>query len=150
MQLRYRFVSLLTLVAVAIFGATGASAQGVHLHAVLVGGNETPSAGHPTAYGTAAVTFRGTNLTQVCVTFVVSGMPVPTAAHIHRGFGPQAGPIVVVLATPAAGNPGFSSRCVVITALLSSQIRARPAGYYINVHAAAPYAGGAIRGQLFQ
>jgi hypothetical protein len=142
-------LSLLTFLAVIAFGSTGVSAQGVHLHAVLVGGNETPNAGHPSAYGTAAVTFRGANLTQVCVSLVVSGMPSPTAAHIHRGFGPQAGPVVVTLLHPATGNPGFSGRCVVITAALSAQIRSNPARYYINIHAATPYVTGAIRGQLF-
>ena len=148
MQIRYRLLSLLAFAALAVFNVGSASAQGWHLSAVLVGGHETPAAGHPTAYGTAAVTFRGVNYTQVCVTFVVTGLPVPTAAHIHRGFGPQAGPIVVVLATPVAGDPGFSSRCVVITAALSTEIRANPTKFYINVHTGA-HPGGAIRGQLF-
>jgi hypothetical protein len=150
MQLRSRFLALWAFIGVlSVFGVSGASAQGWHLHAVLVGGNETPAAGHPTAYGTAAVTFRGTSFTQVCVAFVVTGLTVPTSAHIHRGFGPQAGPIVVVLPTPAAGNPGFSSGCVTITAQLSLEIRANPAKFYINVHTAAPYTGGALRGQLY-
>jgi hypothetical protein len=76
-------------------------------------------------------------------------MPTPTAAHIHRGFGPQAGPIVVTLVRPTTGDPGFSGRCIGISAALSAEIRGNPAKFYINVHAAAPYAGGAIRGPLF-
>jgi hypothetical protein len=150
MQIRYRLLSLLAFAAF-LLGANVANAQGVHLHAVLVGGNETPAAGHPTAYGTAALTFRGTSSApQICVTMVVSGLPAnPTAAHIHRGFGPQAGPVVVTLAHPATGNPGFASRCIVITPALSLEIRGNPAKFYINVHLPAPFAGGAIRGQLF-
>ena len=142
-------LSLVAFVAFIAFGGTGASAQGVHLHAVLVGGNETPSAGHPTAYGTTAVTFRGANLTQIRVTLVVSGMPTPTAAHIHRGFGPDAGPVVVTLLKPPTGDPGVAGRCTGISAGLSAEIRGNPAKFYINVHAAAPYVGGAIRGPLF-
>lgn len=148
MTIRHRLLSLLAFFALSLFGAAGASAQGVHLHAVLVGGNETPAAGNPTAYGTAAVTFTGVNLTRVCVSFVVIGLPPPTAAHIHFGFGPQAGPVVVVLPTPVAGNPGFSSGCIPISPGLSTTIRGNPARFYINVHTG-PHPGGAIRGQLF-
>ena len=64
MQIKYRLLSLLAFAALAVCGVGGASAQGWHLSAVLVGGHETPAAGHPTAYGTAAVTFRGVNYTQ--------------------------------------------------------------------------------------
>lgn len=150
MQLK-KLLSALSFAVLSVLGAGAASAQGVHFHAVLVGGNETPSAGHPSAYGTAAVTFRGVNLTQVCVAMVVTGLPAaPTAAHIHQGFGPQAGPVVVPLVHPTTANPGFSARCYTITAALSAQIRANPSRFYINVHGPDPFAGGAIRGQLFQ
>jgi len=147
--MRFRFALGLAALMLSLFGTSAATAQGTHLHAVLVGGNETPSAGHPTAFGTAAVSFRGTNQTQVCVVIVVHGLPAPTAAHIHPGFGPEAKPFVVLLNTPAAGNPGFSSGCYPISAALSQQIRARPSAYYINIHTD-PHPGGAIRGQLFQ
>ena len=47
MQIKYRLLSLLAFAALAVCGVGGASAQGWHLSAVLVGGHETPAAGHP-------------------------------------------------------------------------------------------------------
>lgn len=150
MRIKSNLFGLLAIITLSMLGGiSGASAQGAHLHAVLVGGNETPNAGHPSAYGTAALNFRGTNLTQVCFAITFTGLTTPTGAHIHDGFGPQAGPIVVALATPTTGNPGFSAGCRTITAALSAQMRVFPQRFYINIHTAAPYATGAIRGQLF-
>jgi hypothetical protein len=147
--MRFRLLSLMTFAVLSVFGVTSASAQAnLELHATLLGGNETPNAGHPTGYGAASVVFRGANLTQVCVTIVVIGIPAPNAAHIHKGFGPTAGPPVVTLTTPA-GSPAFSGSCVAISAADSAAIRKQPEGFYINVHTAAPYTTGALRGQLF-
>jgi hypothetical protein len=132
MDIKRILCCLFAIAGFSVLAVPGASAQGIHLHAVLVGGNETPNPGHPTAYGTAAVTFKGGPLS-VCVTFVVAGLPAPTMAHIHRGFGVDAGPVVVTLNTPTAGNPGFSAGCYPITTTLYNEIR-----------------GNAVRGQLFQ
>lgn len=126
---------------------SGASAQGTHMFAVLVGGNETPNPGDPNGYGSATVTFRGAGLTEVCVTIFVTGITPATAAHIHTGFGQTAGPIFLALPTPAAN--GFSSGCVTATVAQSQQLRANKYGFYINVHAVAPFTTGALRGQLF-
>jgi hypothetical protein len=149
MKLRYRLLSLLTLLGFSVLSATGASAQGLYLHAILVGGNEVPGPGHATAYGAASVLFRGANFTQVCTTLVVTGLPAPTAAHIHVGFGPQYSGPLITIPTPASGNPGFSGGCTTISAALSAGIRTHPQRFYINVHTAA-HPNGAIRGQLFQ
>jgi len=149
MQIRNSLLSFAAFAALSLLGAPGALAQNAELHATLVGGNETPNPGSATGYGTAAIAFRGPNLTQVCVSLVVTGIPTPTAAHIHKGFGPTAGPIVVTLATPAGGNPGFSGACANISATLSAQIRKDPSGFYINGHTGGAFATGAIRGQLF-
>jgi hypothetical protein len=147
MQIRFRLLSLLTFAALSAFGIGTASAQNLELHATLVGGNETPNAGHPTGYGAASVIFRGATL--VCVTIEVTGIPTPTAAHIHKGYGPTAGLPVVTLATPTGSPVAFSASCVAISAADSAAIRKNPEGFYINVHTAAPYTTGALRGQLF-
>ena len=129
-----------------VLGGSGAYAQGTHMFAVLVGGNETPAAGDPDGFGSASVTFRGEDLTQVCVAIFVTGIGPATMAHIHRGFGDVAGPIVVTLTTPGAN--GFGVGCRTVSPELSRQIRANRYGFYINVHTAA-FPGGAVRGQLF-
>jgi hypothetical protein len=149
MKAKHGLLAIGVLALVAGFGATEASAQqGAKMFAVLEGQNEVPGPGDVDGHGAASLLFRGPNFTQVCATIIVSGIGNPTLAHIHRGFASQANPPLVNLPIPAAGNPGTSSGCVVISAALSAQIRALRYGFYVNVHNAA-FPGGAVRGQLF-
>lgn len=134
--------------AASVCGGSPVLADDLHLHAVLVGGNETPNPGSTKGYGTAAVQFRGADNTEVCVGIIVTGLDKVLAAHIHKGFGPVAGDIVVVLPEPKAGNPGGSTGCIKIDEKLASDILADPYGFYINVHTK-KFPTGAIRGQLF-
>jgi hypothetical protein len=59
-----------------------------------------------------------------------------------------AGPVVLPLEQPAAGDPGASSDCVDVPGALARAIRKNPARFYANVHTA-DFPGGAVRGQLF-
>lgn len=126
------------------FGSAS-QAQGIHMQAVLIGGNEVGSGGDPDGYGTVAINFRGN--TELCVAILVSKIATPTAAHIHEAFAPSNGPVIINLPVPAAGDPGFSSGCVAITGTQYSLLRANPQKFYVNVHNAA-FPGGALRGQL--
>jgi hypothetical protein len=72
-------------------------------------------------------------------------------AHIHKGASGVFGGISVTLTpplNPGAGNPGASSGCVSTTLAILNQIKANPAGFYINVHNG-EFPSGAVRGQLF-
>ncbi|MEK6229522.1 MAG: CHRD domain-containing protein, partial [Actinomycetota bacterium] len=59
-----------------------------------------------------------------------------------------AGPVVLPLQQPDAGDPGASSDCVAVQGSLARAIRKNPAKFYVNVHTA-DFPGGAVRGQLF-
>jgi hypothetical protein len=136
---------LLAFLVLSATGPTESRAQGVHFHAVLVGGNEV-AAGDPDGFGTAAIHFR--SATEVCVAVIVNRSGVPTAAHIHKAFPPQNGPVVVPLTTPNGGNPGSSVSCVAVATSFYAEMRANPSQFYVNVHTTA-FPGGAIRGQIF-
>ena len=140
---------------------SAASAQGVELFAVLLGGNEvkSPSAGNPDGgvragdldgYGTGSIIFVGRD--GICFTLAVSGIDTPIAAHLHRGTAGLNGGVVITLAPPVppgGGNPGVASGCLSgLSAALLSAIRATPSNFYINVHTD-KFSDGALRGQLF-
>lgn len=125
-------------------GTSTAQAQGVHFHAVLLGGNEV-AGGDPNGFGTAAINFDGTS---ICVAIIVNRIDTPTMAHIHDGFAPVNGPVVIPLPAPPAGNKSSSFACVTIAAALAADIKKNPSRFYVNVHTGA-FPGGAVRGQLF-
>ncbi len=143
---------------VSIAGSGPASAQGVQLFAVLIGGNEIDAAtgkakaGDPNGYGSAAVIFGAPGT--LCYALLVNNIDQPVAAHIHPG---TAGTTTIVKSVtftnlpsaPGAGTPGASSGCVTgVAASLLNSIRSTPSNYYINVHTHS-FPNGAIRGQLF-
>ena len=162
-----RFRSILgaaALFGLSLFGASGVSAQGVELFAVLLGGNEVtgplagdpegdPRAGDLDGFGTASVIIVGAN--QLCFAIAVDNLGPPNGAHIHRGPAGVNGGIVVALAPPVApanGNPGASSGCVGgLSSALLNEIRLNPSLFYVNVHTGGRggFPGGAVRGQLF-
>ena len=122
------------------------NAAGTPYIAALTGPAETPTTGDPDGLGAAAVSFHVTGVAEaeVCWDLSYSGIDAPTAAHIHRGAIGVAGPIVVPLVNLGATS---GSGCAPIDVALATEIKAGPAGFYVNVHNAA-YAAGAISGQL--
>ncbi len=145
MKVSHYLFAAAVMIAAAIGGTSQAKAQGIHLHATLVGGNEV-GGGDPDGYGTVALQFQST--ASLCISILVSRIGTPTMAHIHRGFGSVNGPIVVPLTAPPAGNPGGTNECVTISSTLYNEIRTNPYSFYVNVHTS-DFPGGAIRGQLF-
>lgn len=73
-----------------------------------------------------------------------------TAAHIHRGASGEEGSAVMPYETPQPQFPGsFASvACYDVGQALVDEIRANPAGFYLNVHTA-NFPDGELRGQLF-
>ena len=121
-------------------GAAAPSAErvsSVHLGAVLVGGNEVPTAGDPDGWGLADVRVRRG---EVCWRITVTGVEPIAAAHIHAGPRGVAGPVVVAL------EP-FRSGCVDTANRTARFIRQHPGEFYVNVHNA-DFPAGALRGQL--
>jgi hypothetical protein len=144
---------LLLALAFGCLGASNAMAQGTHLFAVLLGGNEvsaggTANAGDQNGHGAVAITFDGTDLRTLCIGVVTGNIAAPTLMHIHQERAGQNGAVVVTFDPPNKGNPGRTSQCVQISASLSADIRERPHDFYVNIHNA-DFPGGAIRGQLF-
>ncbi len=137
----------LATVAVIALPATGSAPAGHAFFTKLSGEHEIPDRDLD-GYGTFSAGFSGAKL---CWGLQVFKIGNPTAAHIHQGGVAVAnGPIKVPLSpTPTSGLAGASSGCVTLTTTLANQIKANPAGYYVNVHNSA-FPGGAIRGQLFQ
>ena len=84
---------------------------------------------------------------QLCYGITVRDIDAPVAAHIHRGGPNTAGPVVVPLTQPTAGDPGASSACVAVEDSLLGEMLRRPNRFYVNVHTG-PFPNGAVRGQL--
>jgi CHRD domain-containing protein len=92
----------------------------------------------------------------VCFAYVITGIPRPVSAHVHRGRVGRTGPVVLTLRTPIRGNSGTASGCVKTTSALVRNIRRHPANYYVEVHGkyySYPPGGmrgvDRVRGQLF-
>ena len=118
-------------------------AAGDQYRAQLSGANE-PGGGDPNGAGLARIEINGTTNT-VCTDLEVRQISPATAAHIHRGAAGVNGPPVITLDTP---DDNDSDDCDEVAQSLIDEIRANPAGFYVNVHTA-DYPNGAIRGQLF-
>ena len=117
--------------------SSAGAAAATRLGAVLVGGNEVPTAGDPDGYGLADVSV---GRTEVCWRISVTGVGAVTAAHIHAGPRGVAGPVVVAL------EP-YRSGCTDVRRRVARFIREHPSEFYVNVHNA-EFPGGAVRGQL--
>jgi CHRD domain len=138
------------LVVVIGAGAQGGGAAPRALFAVLNGAKEVSSEGErgggdTNGRGSFSAVFDGNRL---CYGLNVGNIDDAVAAHIHRGGRNVAGPVVVPLEHPDTGDPGASSECVRVQRSLAQDIRANPAGFYVNVHNA-DFPDGAVRGQLF-
>ncbi|GAC1428730.1 MAG: hypothetical protein NVSMB68_00810 [Thermoanaerobaculia bacterium] len=114
------------------------------LFAELRGSNETPANGS-TAVGAALITIDNNNL----LTFEISAPAIqnPTAAHIHTGASGVSGPVLVGFTPAATFNNGRVRGTVQLSAQDAANIKANPAGFYVNVHTSS-FGGGEIRGQM--
>ena len=140
--------------ALALTGVVGAAARGSNdsaaLFAVMSGKKEVSAEGDKgvgdrNGRGSFSATF---DVNELCYGLTVKNIDNPVAAHIHRGSPRVAGPVVLPLMQPGAGDPGASSDCVDVPSSLARAIRKNPSKFYVNVHTAA-FPGGAVRGQLF-
>ncbi|HYE02666.1 MAG TPA: CHRD domain-containing protein [Phycisphaerales bacterium] len=127
----------------ASFGlAALASADIVHLRAIMNGPNEVPGPGDPDGTGVADL-FIDTAATpnpSVNWIFTAQNIALPlTGAHIHQAPAGVAGGIVVDFNSQFTGfglqDPDLNN------------VLANPAGFYVNLHNS-PFPSGAIRGQL--
>ena len=123
--------------------ATIASTVGSSWNTALVGQQEVPGPGSPSATGPARVTADATTNT-ICADLTTAGLANPTMAHIHKGAMGASGPPILTLETPVNGA---SSKCYSVEKALAASLIADPANFYVNIHTAA-YPSGAIRGQL--
>jgi hypothetical protein len=88
MTARRALATLAALVGLLVFGATAASAQDIHLFAVLLGGNEVSPTGQAAAGdpdGSDAATVNVVAADQLCFAILVNNIDPPTFAHIHQG-----------------------------------------------------------------
>jgi hypothetical protein len=136
-------------VVLAVTSVAAAANGGRPLSTDLTGAEEFPGPGDANATGQADLRLnQGQN--RVC--FEVSWSDIDGAVfagHIHVGPPGVAGPIVVGLFEGAFAGTDSVSGCVEdVDAGLIKDIRQNPAAYYVNVHSAPGFEGGAVRGQL--
>ncbi len=106
-------------------------------------GAQESSPNNSTATGTSTLTFnKDTKIFTIVITHTVAS---PTGAHIHKGAVGVSGGIIFPFAS-AVSPISYTS-----AALDATQEADLFAGlYYTNIHSAAPYAAGEIRGQLIK
>ena len=146
MKLRHITLGAAIVAGLLTTSVTAASARPVHLFAVLLGGNEI-GGGDGNGNGTATVIFDD-DTNKMCFGILVENLGNPIAAHIHEADAGVNGEIVVPLVAPSDGNPGSSSGCLRVGAILAERIARNPSHFYVNVHTTR-FPDGAIRGQLF-
>ena len=137
-----KFSLLLLIVAVALPGAALAKTKPKTLVASMTGAAEQP-AGAPGGSAKATITFDSSKK-KVCWQFQkLTGVPSPTAAHIHLGSKGKAGPITI----PFGGKYKSHGCQAGVDKALIKQVLAHPSLYYVNIHNSA-FPAGAVRGQL--
>lgn len=122
------------------------SAADTKLKATMSGTQEKPK-GDPDGTGSAVLTLKAR---QVCYVITVRKAGSTFAAgHVHAGKKGVAGPVFINLFTkPKKLNNGRLSGCSpTAKAADIAKVKAKPGGYYVNIHNA-KYPAGAIRGQL--
>jgi hypothetical protein len=110
--------------------------------AALNGTSEVP-ANASTATGSATLVFNTT--TKIFTVTVTHNVAAPTNGHIHKGAIGVSGPPVFPF-TSFASPITYTS--VALDAAQEADLNANL--YYVNIHSAAPYAAGEIRGQLIK
>lgn len=141
MRLRRTVAALGVTLAWVVSVALPAEAAEMRLFAELTGENEVPGPGDEDGRGVGIVDIHSKG--RVCVNLAYDDIKRPFGFHIHRGTATEAGPVVVELSHLLPSGDG----CVDADPALLEEIRANPAGFYLNVHTEA-FPGGAIRGQL--
>ena len=134
--------SATVLTAVAAVPSQGATKR---FYATLGGAQEVPSKGD--ADGSASVTLTLSGDKGICYVIRPRRLETPKMAHIHAGRKGKAGILVALFTTSKRAVNGRIAGCARITPAQVAKIRARPSGFYVNVHTA-KYPSGAARGQL--
>jgi CHRD domain len=145
MKLINRFLAICFIVTVIISCGKDdpiAPDPNVTFKATLTGAAEsTPNTS--TATGTATLVFNTT--TKIFTVTVSHTVTTPTAAHIHKGAVGVAGSVIFGFTVPASP---ISYTSAALDATQEADLNANL--YYVNVHSAAPYTAGEIRGQLIK
>ena len=141
-------------VAVAVLVPTAGADNGrsTFLAAGLKGANEVPpaSTGDTDGAGYAVVRVSRPAQRQVCVEDAAfAGIETPTGFHIHQGRAGTNGGIVVEFSHQLPSGLG----CVTLSDTPESirlmvNLANNPERFYLNVHTASEFPGGAIRGNL--
>lgn len=127
-----------------IRGQLTQQSDAVLLFAELRGSNEVPATGS-TVVGAALITIDNNN--QLTFEINAPGIVSPTASHIHDGAaGTNAGVLIGFTPTATFSN-GRLRGAISVPPTDAANIKANPAGFYVNVHTTA-FGGGEIRGQL--
>ena len=141
-------IAIASCAAVSVLGAlaTASSAADTTLRATMSGSQEKPK-GDPDGSATAVLTVKSN---KVC--YVITPKKAGTtfaAGHIHTGKKGVAGPVFINLfIKPKTLKGGKLSGCsATVKASDLAKVKAKPAGYYVNIHNA-KYPAGAVRGQL--
>jgi hypothetical protein len=135
------------IVAVAVLAA-GSTAADTKLYAFMDGKSEVPKKGDADGHARITLTLRPSSK-QVCYDIRLTKLQTPQAAHVHRGRKGEAGPVFIALfASPRGAGKGKITGCARnVPASKINALKARPAGYYANIHTKS-YPDGAVRGQL--
>jgi hypothetical protein len=149
--MRRKSAFLVTIVALLLaltLPASTVSATGSHLFVDttrLTGAAEFPGPGDPDASGFAIVLIAPE---KDLVCWLINWRNVdgePIFGHIHQAPAGASGPVVVPFQN-AAGEETPRHGCRIDPD--ADAIAANPTGYYVNIHSASAFPGGAIRGQL--
>jgi hypothetical protein len=134
-------------ISVAVGGQTATSTATFRVDllfkATLNGANERPTPNQSTNTGAATLTFN--NETKIFTIVVTHTVPTPTGGHIHKGAADTFGGVVFPFATLTSP---INYTSVALTAAQETDLNTGL--YYVNIHSAAPYAAGEIRGQLIK
>lgn len=141
-----RLISLL-VVGTTFWGAPSFGAQGI-FSVAMTGPQEVPGPGD--ADGIASGTITLNDVTgAVSWNFTYANIATPLSAmHIHTGAAGASGGVLISLGVATSGGAGTLISSTVhgnlaqVTSVLNN-----PSGFYVNIHNA-PFANGAIRGQL--
>jgi hypothetical protein len=126
--------------------ATVSSAADKKLYASMSGKQESP-AGDPDGTGTAVITVKSN---RVCYDIRPKKAGLTFAAgHIHVGAkGKSGGVFIALFQSPKKISGGKLLGCSqTVKAADLAKLKAKPSGYYVNLHNAA-FGAGAIRGNL--